>query len=69
MKKKKEFPKRVVLAEGHPWAHGLGKADDPYSAVSVRDTPVGGQDQVVQWPKELWDRNVPKYRLVLERVR
>ncbi len=67
MRKKKEtpkFPKRVVLAEGYPWANGLSQ----YTEVVMRDAPHGGRNKVLAFPPLLWRADVPKYRLVLQRI-
>ncbi len=32
------------------------------------DDFIGGRNKQLKWPKALWSPNVPKYRLVLERV-
>jgi hypothetical protein len=58
------FPKRVVLAEGYPWANGI--KPDEYFEITMRNQPVGGPNLVLNWPPILWRRDVPKYRLVLE---
>ena len=54
--------RRHVLGEGYPWAMGLG----PYREVALRDEPIGGTNQPLDWPNELWSLTVPKCRLVLE---
>ena len=66
--KEPQFPSRVVLGEGFPWANGLGTKENPYKEVTLRDKPVAGQPIVLSWPTSLWKKNVPKYRLVLEKV-
>ena len=66
-----QFPERVVLGVGYPWAIGLGTAEHPYDSVHLnpRASGNGGRRVKLRFPKELWRADVPKYRLVLERVR
>ena len=59
-----KFPGRIVLGEGYPWAYGLG----PYREVGLNEVPVGVQPMSLRWPKELWSKEVPQYRLILERI-
>lgn len=63
-----DFPDRVVLGEGHPWATGLGNKQAPYYSIMVLKKPIGVAPKKLTFPKALWNREVPKYRLVLERV-
>jgi len=58
------FPKRVVLAEGYPWASGGEK----YFELTMRDRGFAGRNVPLDFPKVLWDSSLPKYRLVLELV-
>jgi len=55
MKKKPRFKKRYVLGEGEV-IH-----DEVFDTVFL-------QDVLIEFPKELYEENAPKYRLVLERV-
>ena len=66
-----QFPERIVLGVGHPWAPGLGTAEHPYDSVHLNPLAAGngGRRVKLRFPKELWRADVPKYRLVLERVR
>lgn len=59
-----EFPNRIVLGVGYPWAMGNG----PYHEVAMREDFIGGRNKQLKWPKTLWSPDVPQYRLVLERV-
>ena len=59
-----EFPSRVVLATGFPWANGTG----PYYEVTMRERQIGGRNKRLKWPRILWSKDVTKYRLVLERI-
>lgn len=59
------FPERVVLAEGYPWAVGTRK----YIDIRMTEGPTGMNPVWLNYPDKLWDRSVPKYRLVLERIK
>lgn len=59
-----EFRERYVLGEGYPWAMGIG----PYREVVLSKTSLGLDPQDLNWPDELWRKDLPQYRLVLERV-
>ena len=59
-----DFKDRYVLEEGYPWAIGIRS----YKMITLRDVPIGGVDKSLKWPAELWDKNVPKYKLVLEKI-
>ena len=63
-----DFPDRVVLGEGHPWTTGLGNKQAPYYSIMVLKKPAGFTPKKLAFPKALWNRGVPKYRLVLEKV-
>lgn len=65
MKPKTMFKDRYVLAEGYPWAMGL----TPYTELQMRNTIFAGNPIDLEWPEELWKDSIPKYRLVLERVK
>ena len=59
-----DFPDRIVLGEGFPWANGTG----PYFEIGLRDVQVGGRNLQIFWPDELWSKTLPRYRLVLEKI-
>ena len=63
-----KFQSRYVLAEGYPWVTGLGNAESPYTDVRMWEEPKASRHIEINWPDELWSNDVPKYRLVLERV-
>jgi len=63
--KKTTFKKRYVLGAGYPWANGT----DPYFEVVLYPDQIVGKRIPLKFPSELWSLDVPKYRLVLERVR
>jgi len=67
-KKKIKFPKRVELATGYPWAMGLGTPESPYYNIVMNETATSCKCVTLNWPVELWSRDLPKYKLVLERV-
>lgn len=62
--KKPKFKKKYVLGEGYPWALGVEK----HKETSMVDRTKGVSPIVLDWPEELWSADVPKYRLVLEKV-
>ncbi len=66
-----KFPDRIVLAVGFPWATGTGSKIEPYQSVMMLRSRFGiGTDaKRLAFPKVLWARSLPQYRLVLERVR
>jgi len=62
---KKKFKDRYVLGVGYPWAYGTSNHEQiGINAFPNRNLPI-----VLAWPYELWERDVPKYRLILERVK
>jgi len=58
------FGNRYVLGTGFPWANGTS----PYLMIGVTLNRIGIQHRPLDFPKELWMKNVPQYRLVLEKV-
>jgi hypothetical protein len=60
-----KFKKRYVLAKGYPWAFGGGN----YKTIGMGKDKFGVNLEPIQFPPELWSVHLPKYRLVLERVR
>jgi hypothetical protein len=64
MKKKPAFKKRYVISVGYPWAFGL----KPYKTIGMTPKPYMVYAKSLRFPVELWSREVPKYRLVLEIV-
>lgn len=65
----KKFKDRYVLGEGYPWVDGLGNVEFPYMKLSVKKENHGSESLVLMFPKELWDEHLPKYRIVLEKVK
>ena len=68
--KKPKFKDRYVLGVGYPWVKGLGTDELPFEDVSLwpqRDNFLPAKHLKV--PIELFDEDIPKYRLVLERVK
>jgi len=63
--KKMLYPRRVVLAEGYPWFFGTG----PYYQMEMEVEPLKSSPVPLNVTRELWDRSVPRYRLVLERLK
>ena len=66
-KSNKEFQERYVLGIGYPWALGTGNEDDPHEQISLCLESVGVNFLEIDFPRELFSQEVPKYRLVLER--
>lgn len=62
--KKKTFKKRYVLGEGYPWAIGLKE----FRHAPLASDPVGTNFELLNFDTALWSADLPKYRLVLERV-
>lgn len=60
-----KFKDRYVLGEGYPWAWGL----KPYQTIGINKEKNGLNAKNIKFPKKLWEYEVPKYRLVLERVK
>ncbi len=58
------FKNKYVLGEGYPWALGTG----PYKEIALSNTAVGMSFIPLEFPKELWRADTPRYRLVLEVV-
>lgn len=63
--KKLKFKRKYILGEGYPWAIGFGK----YLQVSMCKKKSGVNMIELNWPAELWSQDIPKYRLVLEKVK
>ena len=63
-----QFPDRVVLAVGYPWAEGLGTKANTYSSAMMMPGPRWGTPKSFRFPRVLWSPELPQYRLVLERV-
>ena len=61
-----KFKKRYILGTGYPWIMGAGHAPKDF-CLSTR--PIGLDKVMLDWPDELWNRDLPQYRLVLERVK
>lgn len=66
MKKKPKFAKRYVLGEGYPWP-----MEDNYPGLHpYRIAPGKNYRKVLRFPRMLMDtQTIPKYRLVLERIK
>lgn len=63
--KLRKFKRRYELGEGYPWALGIGA---PYTDVRLSKVARGMAAEHLNWPPELWSPDLPKFRLVLERV-
>jgi hypothetical protein len=62
---KNKFKKKYILAEGYPWGMGILKQ---YKEIAMSKSPDGFMPVIFEFPVELWDAALPKYRLVLERI-
>lgn len=60
----KKFLKKYVLGEGYPWAMGTAE----HKEIALSEQAFGFHPVVLLFPKELWDKQLPRYRLVLERI-
>jgi hypothetical protein len=58
-------PARIVLGSGYPWAMGPGPE---YHQIALGKSPVGFSPRKLKWPRKLWAKDLPKYRLVLELI-
>ena len=58
------FKNRYVLGEGYPWMMGVGEN----KKLSLSETPIGLRTVFLDFPLELWSPDLPKYRLVLEKI-
>lgn len=65
---KDKFPDRIVLGEGYPWAFGTGTDNNPHDTICLNKDSSIGNPIPLNFPKFLWKKTLPKYRLVLERV-
>jgi hypothetical protein len=61
-----KYKKRYVLGEGYPWMHGL--ATEKHIKISLSRASMGTAFIALDWPEELWKPDLPKYRLILERI-
>ena len=62
---KARFADRYVLGEGYPWGYGPLERE---TAVGVNKYPLGVDAVGLKYPPALYNKELPKYRLVLERV-
>ncbi len=60
-----KFPSRIILGEGYPWADGIKPS---YFEIALMENPLISQRLPMKWPKALWQPDLPKYRLVLEKI-
>jgi hypothetical protein len=63
--KKGKFKDRYVIGEGYPWGYGVKKI----MMMGLNYKKIGMNTKQLKFPKALWDTNIPKYRIVLERVK
>ncbi len=60
----KKFRKKYILGEGYPWAMGTNE----HKEIALSEQAFGFSPVILSFPKELWDKSLPRYRLVLERI-
>ncbi len=59
-----KFKDRYVLGEGYPWAYGM----PPYNTMGLLTESLISRPIDLEWSDELWSKDVPKFRLVLEKI-
>lgn len=64
---KKRYKSRYVLGVGYPWFYGINKAYSMEVGINMKLKGYGPIQ--LKNPIELLDRDVPKFRLILERVK
>lgn len=62
---KNKFKDKYVLGVGYPWIYGY----ENYIQVGINKNAMGCIPIELNIPKELWNKDVPKYKLVLERIK
>jgi hypothetical protein len=63
-KKMNKFKKKYVLGEGYPWEYDV----DEHKRVGLNKSVSGFDPVVLKFPEEMWSNDVPKYRLILEKI-
>jgi len=61
-----KYKRRYVLGEGYPYGYGQGP---PFKQIALTERQVGLSFVPLGFPRELWDKTVPRYRIILRRVR
>ncbi len=59
-----QFKDKYILGSGYPWVYGT----IPHTRMGLCIAPTGITPVKLDWPSELWNKNLPEYRIVLERV-
>jgi len=67
MPKAKRYEDRYVLGEGYPLGHE--QEEGSCKTISLAKELIGPTFVRLNYPIELWDKDVPEYRLVLERIK
>lgn len=57
---------RYVLGQGYVWGYNV--KDEFVGSVALRFCTLSTKDVPLKFPRELWSKNAPEYRLVLEKV-
>jgi len=64
---KPKFKSTYILGVGYPWFYGSDQNQTIQVGINVE--PVGICPVEINIPQELWDKRLPKYELVLRRVK
>lgn len=65
MAKKKVFKDRYVIGEGYPWGYDEKKT----MMIGLNYKRAGFNTKQLRFPKVLLGKDIPKYRIVLERIK
>lgn len=65
--KKLKFKSKYILGEGYPWFYGTNPTH--FNEIGLNEKPVGVNPVSMSIPKELGSRELPKYQLILKRVK
>jgi len=60
-----KFKDKYVLAVGYPGVVGMKN----YQSIAMYKQKIGYKYSTIKWFNELWDDNVPKYELILRKVK
>ena len=64
--KKPKFKNRYVLAEGYPMP--IGDVSKPYTMIVMWEENMSSSRIPLNVPQDIFSNELPKYRLILERV-
>ena len=63
VKKVSAYRNRIVLGEGYPYPYGTG----PYFSIGLAEAATGHTAIALDVPASIWTKELPIYRLVLEK--